>query len=130
MSHHGNRSPAMKVRNQALSRSPRHNGRNMTVQEPYILDRSSYEVAQPLDKTVVASSSDSYPTLPPHQNGNPNANDSIIQREGIELELVGHASGMPVSENSRPQRTVSLLPRTAVPGLQRPQTAPSKEQER
>ncbi|KAH6786979.1 hypothetical protein C2S52_006531 [Perilla frutescens var. hirtella] len=128
---HGNRSSPMRVRNQAPSRSPHHSGRNTSFQEPNMVDRSSHELPQPVDKTVAASSPDSYLTFP-HQNGHPIANGSFIQQEGIELEMVGHASGTPsVPENSRPQRTVSSTssPRT-VSGTQRPQTAPSREQER
>ncbi|XP_057806249.1 uncharacterized protein LOC131021175 isoform X2 [Salvia miltiorrhiza] len=125
MSPHGNRSPGTKGRNQAPSRSMRHhNGRNMTFHDPNML----HELSQPVDKTLgaSASSSDSYPTFPPHQNGHPKVNGVSIHRESIEVELVGHP---PVSENSRPQRTVSSSPRTPS-GAHKTQTALSREQDR
>lgn len=134
MSSHGNRSPAMKGRSQVAARSSarHHNGRNLNFHEPNMLDRSSHELPQPVDKTVAvnASLSDSYPTFVPHQNGHHhNANGSFIQREGIEVELVGHPSGPPLPEISRPQRTVSSSPRTPS-GAHKAPTALSREQDR
>ncbi|XP_042050126.1 uncharacterized protein LOC121795648 isoform X2 [Salvia splendens] len=126
MSPRGNRFPVLKERIQTPSGSTsHHNWRNMSVPEPNMLDRSSHELSQPVDKAVAggASSSDSYPL---HQYEHPNANGSLIYREGTEVELVGHPAG---SENSWLQRTVSSSPRT-LSGAHKTQTAPSSEQDR
>ncbi|XP_042054531.1 uncharacterized protein LOC121799277 [Salvia splendens] len=106
---HGNRFPVQKESIQAPSGSTRHhNWRNMSFPEPNMLDRSSHELSQPVDKAV-ASGGSSSDNFPPHQYGHPSANGSLIYREGTEVELVGHPPG---SENSWPQRTVSSSPRT------------------
>ncbi|XP_042050128.1 uncharacterized protein LOC121795649 isoform X1 [Salvia splendens] len=126
MSPRGNRFPVLKEGIQAPSGSTsHHNWRNMSFPEPNMLDRSSHELSQPVDKAVAggASSSDSYPL---HQYEHPNANGSLIYREVTEVELVGHPAG---SENSWLQRTVSSSPRT-LSGVHKTQTAPSSEQDR
>lgn len=129
----GYRSSAMKGRNQVPSRSPRNNGRNMIFTEPNMLDRSSHEHSHsqvPVDKSATVSSSDSSLPFSPHQNGHPNANGLfVLPEEVVEFEMVGHASGTSLSENSRTQRPVSSSPRT-FSGTQRSQSALSREKDR
>ncbi|KAK6118205.1 hypothetical protein DH2020_047991 [Rehmannia glutinosa] len=119
-------SAGIKGRNQAPSRSPRNNGRNMIFTDPNMLDRSTHELSQPqvrFDKNPMVNSSDSDLSFSPRRDGYPNVNGLFIPPEGvIEFEPVGH-------EKSRQQKPVSSSPRT-FSGLQRSQSSLSREQDR